>query len=212
MGATVTNLGPPPTTIMDIGSQFETYSSLADRNQSRSRSRTVDKKILRNKRSYAATTVYAPDGNNYYSGSSTDTSTLYDVFSEDELADDEHDGMNYHLILNQNRHESFAPDEPKMQQSKLFKLISRESLLFSAPAELLVITPSDQPGPNGLPTPEWIQFKEELEKTKDLVNWIPKADPHRELHHDTERLGYHGRIEFIKIGNDLLVRFNVALI
>ena len=70
---------------------------------------------------------------------------------------------------------------------------------------MLIITPSDQPGPNGEPTPEWAQFKRELEKTKELVNRIPKPDPQRELHPDTSRLGFHGRLEFIKIGNDLLV-------
>ena len=118
MGATVTNLGPAPRTVIDIGSQFETYSSLADRSTIRPRNSFIqERKSSRNKRSYAETTIAASDGNIYYSGSSTDNSTTYEVFVEDELDLDEHDGMNYHLILNQKNDDDKVSDEPQFQQS-----------------------------------------------------------------------------------------------
>ena len=70
---------------------------------------------------------------------------------------------------------------------------------------MLIITPSDKPDENGEPTIQWQKFKKELERTKALVDQIPKPEAHRELHPDTVKLGYHGRQEFIRLGNDLLV-------
>ena len=52
------------------------------------------------------------------------------------------------------------------------------------------------------------KFKVELERTKDLVDRIPKPEINRTLHPDTEKLGFHGRLEFIQLGNDLLVCLN----
>ena len=54
---------------------------------------------------------------------------------------------------------------------------------------------------------EWQKFKVELERTKDLVDRITKPENNRNLHPDTAKLGFHGRLEFIQLGNDLLVSF-----
>ena len=123
LGATVSNLGPAPRTVMDIGSQFETFSSLADRRPNRSSTNRPKENILRPKRSYIESTQADTDGNIYYSDNSTETSTHYDIFSENELDDEEHDGMNYHLILNQNRDGNTDNHEPQFQQSKIFIIL-----------------------------------------------------------------------------------------
>ena len=115
MGATVSNADTRPQTIIDIGSQFETFSSLAGRTPRRSLTRPK----TTHTRSTVTSTVIGTNGARYYDGSSTDSSsTEINAFSEDELDDEDHDGMNYHLILHQNRSHETNPHEPLVQESK----------------------------------------------------------------------------------------------
>ena len=119
--------------MIDIGSQFETFSSRAGRTPQRllpTRSRST------RPRNSNASTIVGTDGARYYDGSSTDSSsTEMDAFSEDGLDDEDHDGMNYHLILHQNRANEPAPTETLVQESKFYfiticKLISFLKLLL----------------------------------------------------------------------------------
>ena len=115
MGATVSSPGTRPQTVMDIGSQFETFSSLADRNTKFNRPKNPAPSHV----SSSDSTLVGDDGAHYYDGNSTDSSsTQINAFSEDELDDEEHDGMNYHLILHQKREQPTTLAEPLVQQSK----------------------------------------------------------------------------------------------
>ena len=117
MGATVSDAGTRPQTVIDIGSQFETYSSLADRSQ-RLPLQQAKNKPSKTPLFHSDSTITGDQTERYYDGDSTDSSTQINAFSEDELDDDDHDGMNYHLILHQNRSNEPEFAEPLVQQSK----------------------------------------------------------------------------------------------
>lgn len=141
MGATVSNPGTRPQTVIDIGSQFETFSSLAGR--------TPQRPLFRPKttpaRSTIASTLVGTDGARYYDGSSTDSSsTEINAFSEDELDDEDHDGMNYHLILHQNRANENDQDDPLVQESK-FDTRNKSFLILKSSSSCFITHHTQRP-------------------------------------------------------------------
>ena len=65
--------------------------------------------------------------------------------------------------------------------------------------------PSDQRQENGEFSPEWNDFRKELERIKELVDRIPQSDNQRKLDNETARMSSADQKEFLEIGNQLLV-------
>ena len=69
------------------------------------------------------------------------------------------------------------------------------------------MAPSDERDENGDFSPEWNDFKKELQRVKELVERIPKSSDDRKLDNETNRLSPSDRKEFLELGNKLLVRY-----
>ena len=76
------------------------------------------------------------------------------------------------------------------------------------PNSVLHLAPSDEKDENGEYSPEWNDFKAELERVKELVERIPKSDDQRKLDNETAHLSPADRKEFLDLGNKLLVRYS----
>ena len=83
--------------------------------------------------------------------------------------------------------------------------ISTSKINISAPKWLLHVFPRLEANDNDDERPQWDDFLAEMNRTRELIDRVPKSDQSRQLEYVTSRLTPDEKDEFRRLGNDLLV-------